>query len=842
MSLANDLALAWRFALRELRGGLKGFRIFLACLALGVGVIAAIGSIRASIEAGLAREGATMLGGDAEMSFTYRFANDAERAWMETIADRVSEVADFRSMAVVGDERALTQVKAVDDLYPLTGVLRLTPDIPLDSALAGSDGLPGGLMERVLADRLGLTPGDSFRLGTQDLRLMALIETEPDAAASGFTLGPRTIVATQALSNSGLLEPGTLYSSKYRLDLPEGANLAALQTAAEAEFSESGMRWKDARNGAPGITSFVERLGGFLVLVGLSGLAVGGVGVSAAVRAFLAGKTETIATLRTLGAERQVIFLTYFLQIGVLALLGIAMGMAIGGFGPVLVGPLIAAQLPFPAIFSVYPSALAEAALYGLLTAFIFALWPLARAERIRAAALFRDAFAGGNRLPAPRYLLATAVALALLIGAAALFSGSVELTLWTAGGLGAALVVLMLAALVLGLLARRGARVARGRPALRWALAAIGTSRDGAVPAVLALGLGLTVLAAIGQIDGNMRRAITGTLPDAAPSYFFVDIQRDQMPAFLDRVEGDPAVSRIESAPMLRGIVTQINGRPAREVAGDHWVVRGDRGLTYAGAKPANTQVTAGKWWGEDYSGPPQISLAEEEAGELGIAIGDTMTVNVLGRDITATVTSFRSVDFSTAGMGFVIAMNESALAAAPHSFIATVYAEAQAEAQILRDLAREMPNITAIRVRDAVDRVSDILRQLAAATSYGAAATLLTGFLVLLGTAAAGEPARRYEAALLKTLGAPRSQILSSFALRSIILGAGAGMVALLAGIAGAWAVNSYVFETSYSIIWPNALAVVGGGILTTLLAGLAFALRPLAARPARILRARD
>ena len=842
MSLANDLALAWRFALRELRGGLKGFRIFLACLALGVGVIAAIGSIRASIEAGLAREGATMLGGDAEMSFTYRFANDAERAWMETIADRVSEVADFRSMAVVGDERALTQVKAVDGLYPLTGVLRLSPDIPLDSALAGSDGLPGGLMERVLADRLGLTPGDSFRLGTQDLRLMALIETEPDAAASGFTLGPRTIVATQALSNSGLLEPGTLYSSKYRLDLPEGANLAALQTAAEAEFSESGMRWKDARNGAPGITSFVERLGGFLVLVGLSGLAVGGVGVSAAVRAFLAGKTETIATLRTLGAERQVIFLTYFLQIGVLALLGIAMGMAIGGFGPVLVGPLIAAQLPFPAIFSVYPSALAEAALYGLLTAFIFALWPLARAERIRAAALFRDAFAGGNRLPAPRYLLATAVALALLIGAAALFSGSVELTLWTAGGLGAALVVLMLAALVLGLLARRGARVARGRPALRWALAAIGTSRDGAVPAVLALGLGLTVLAAIGQIDGNMRRAITGTLPDAAPSYFFVDIQRDQMPAFLDRVEGDPAVSRIESAPMLRGIVTQINGRPAREVAGDHWVVRGDRGLTYAGAKPANTQVTAGKWWGEDYSGPPQISLAEEEAGELGIAIGDTMTVNVLGRDITATVTSFRSVDFSTAGMGFVIAMNESALAAAPHSYIATVYAEAQAEAQILRDLAQEMPNITAIRVRDAVDRVSDILRQLAAATSYGAAATLLTGFLVLLGTAAAGEPARRYEAALLKTLGAPRSQILSSFALRSIILGAGAGMVALLAGIAGAWAVNSYVFETSYSIIWPNALAVVGGGILTTLLAGLAFALRPLAARPARILRARD
>ena len=410
-----DLRLAWRFALRELRSGLKGFRIFLACLALGVGVIAAIGSIRASIEAGLTREGATMLGGDAEMSFTYRFANEEERDWMASIAERSSEIADFRSMAVVGEERALTQVKAVDGLYPLTGTLRLSPDIPLEDALAGSNGVPGGLMERVLADRLGLAPGDVFRPGTQDLRLAAIIENEPDAAASGFTLGPRTIVATDALAQSGLLEPGTLYSSKYRLDLPPGANLEQLQAAAEERFANSGMRWRDARNGAPGITSFVERLGGFLVLVGLSGLAVGGVGVSAAVRAFLAGKTETIATLRTLGAGRQVIFLTYFLQIGVLALLGIAMGMAIGGLGPVLVGPLIAAQLPFPAVFSVYPGALAEAALYGLLTAFIFALWPLARAERIRAASLFRDAFASRTRLPAPRYLLATVLALTWL-------------------------------------------------------------------------------------------------------------------------------------------------------------------------------------------------------------------------------------------------------------------------------------------------------------------------------------------------------------------------------------------------------------------------------------------
>lgn len=841
MSAAN-LRLAWRFALRELRGGLKGFRIFLACLALGVAVIAAIGSIRASIETGLSRDGATILGGDAELNFTYRFANEAERNWLEQTALRYSEIAEFRSMAAVGEERGLTQVKAVDDLYPLEGQMLLTPEIPLEQALNGADGLPGAVMERVLADRLGLTPGDVFRLGTQDFRLMAMIAQEPDAAASGFELGPRTMVLTRSLQGSGLLEPGTLFDTKYRMELPAGHDLTALQSEAEGLFETTGMRWRDARNGAPGISNFVERLGAFLVLVGLSGLAVGGVGVSAAVRAYLATKTATIATLRTLGAERQVIFLTYFLQIGALTLVGVSAGLLLGGIGPMLLGPLIAAQLPFPAVFSLYPSALAEAAIYGLLTAFVFALWPLARAERIRAASLFRDAFSSRTRLPAPRYLLATALALGLLVGLAAWFSGSAQLTLWTAGGLMGALIVLLLAALAIGLMARRGALAARGHPALRWALASIGSARDGAVPAVLALGLGLTVLAAIGQIDGNMRRAIAGNLPDVAPSYFFVDIQRSQMPDFLERVENDPAVSRVENAPMLRGVLTRINDQPAAEVAGDHWVVRGDRGITYAAAQPASTEVVAGEWWPEAYSGAPQISFAAEEAEEMGLGLGDTLTLNILGRDITGTITSLRNVDFSTAGMGFVMVLNESALVGAPHSFIATVYAEEQAEAAILRDLAREMPNITAIRMRDAIDRVSDILRQLAAATAYGAAATLLTGFLVLLGTAAAGEPARRYEAALLKTLGAPRRQILLSFALRAALLGAAAGLVALAAGIGGAWAINAYVFETSYAVIWPNALMVISGGVLTTLLAGLLFALRPLAAKPARILRARE
>ncbi|MEX0349462.1 MAG: ABC transporter permease [Paracoccaceae bacterium] len=840
-----SLAAAARIARRELRGGIRGFRTFLACLALGVAAIAAVGSVRSGIDAGLAREGAALLGGDAELELTYRFASPEERAWMDEVAQAVSEVVDFRSMAVVDGEtpsRALTQIKAVDATYPLIGAVRLDPEMPLDQALAGNDDLPGAVMERVLIDRLGLSVGDQFRLGTQDFILTAAITHEPDGAADGFRLGPRTLLRTENLTASGLLAPGTLYSTKYRLDLPENADLAQMATQARAQFENTGMRWTDARNGAPGIAEFVERLSAFLILVGLSGLAVGGIGISAAVRAYLDNKTATIATLRTLGADRNTVFGVYFIQIGVLSVLGIGIGLVIGAGAPLALGPLIQSRLPIPADFTIYPAPLGEAAIYGILTALIFTLWPLARTEDIRPATLFRDAVTGLQGLPRKRYVFATLIGLAALVGLAAWFSGSARLTLWTAGGLCGALLALSLAAFAVRRAARAAKPRAQGRPALRWALAAISGSGEGAGAVVLSLGLGLSVLAAVGQIDGNLRRAISGNLPDIAPSYFFVDIQKDQMEGFNARLEGDPAVSRVESAPMLRGIITRINGEPARETAGDHWVLEGDRGVTYSAAQPGNAKLTAGAWWPADYAGPPLVSFAAEEAAEMGLSLGDTLTINILGRDITAEITSLREVDFSTAGMGFILSMNPAALQAAPHSFIATVYAEPQAEAAILRDLAGQYPNITAIRVRDAIDRVADVLAGLAAATSLGAAAALATGFLVLMGAAAASVTARTYEAALLKTLGATRRRILVSFALRSVLLGAAAGLVALVAGITSGWAVSHYILETGFSVIWPSALAIVTGGVLATLLAGLCFAWGPLSARPARILRAHE
>lgn len=832
------MSLAWGIARRELRGGLRGFWVLLACLALGVAAIAGVGTVRAAIQAGLTEQGSVLLGGDAQVEFTYRFATAEERAYLDSIATRVSQIADFRSMAAAGETRVLTQVKAVDDAYPLVGTVQLEGGKSLAEALANQ----GAVMDRVLADQIGLAPGDRFSLGSAAFTLGGILVREPDSATGGFALAPRTLVRLPDLAASGLLAAGTLFDSAYRLDLPEGTDLAALQAATEARLAEGGIRWSDSRRAAPGVETFVERIGSFLILVGLAGLAVGGVGVASAVRAYLEGKIATIATLRTLGADGGLIFRAYLLQIAVLVALGVVLGLALGAGLPLALAGVIEAALPFPADIALYPRPVLEAAFYGVTAAFLFALWPLAQTERVRAAALYRGG--AGGQWPRARHVLATLVLAAVLVGGAVLFSGVAKLALGTAGGVAGALVVLALAAIGLQRLTRRLARsrLMRGRVALRLALASIGAPRAETVQVVLALGLGLSVLAAVGQIDSNLRSAIARDLPKKAPSFFFVDIQPDQIAPFLAQVQADPAVTEVQSAPMMRGVVARINGEDALKVAGNHWVVRGDRGITYADALPEGTRVTAGEWWPEGYDGPPQVSFAAHEAEEIGLKLGDRITVNVLGRDIEAEITSFREVDFSTGGMGFVLTFNKAALSGAPHSFIATVYAGEKAEAGILRAVAKAFPNVTAIGVKNAIGRVTEALTAIAEATTLAAMATLVTGFVVLIGAAAAGERARIYEAAVLKVVGAERGRILWSFALRSALMGAAAGLVAIFAGAVAGWAVLTQVMDSAYAFDAASALVIVLGGIAATLLAGLAFVWRPLAARPAGVLRAQE
>ncbi len=832
---------AWALALRELRGGLAGFRIFLICLILGVGGIAAVGSLTTAIERGLAAEGQAILGGDVEIELPYRRAEEAERAWMEA-AGEVSETVSFRSMLSRGDDRSLVEVKGVDGAYPLYGQAVVGGAAGLSDALAPRDGISGLVTERVLADRLALRPGDQVRLGAGTFEFRGVLVDEPDRASAAFGFGPRVMASVEGLADAGMLAPGVVYETEYRLRLPPQAELPALKQSFEDAFADAGARWRDRRDASPGVRRFVERLGAFLTIVGIASLGVGGVGIGAAVRGYLQRKVPVIAALRTLGASAGTVFAGYSIQIGIIAAAGIAAGVLLGGGIVAWGGPVLARELPVPAEFGWHAAPLARAALFGALAAVLFTIWPLAWLRSVRPAELFRAGAAPARSWPGWPLLALMGALAAALAGAIIGLSATPELAAWCLGGIAVAFVMLRGLGFLGARLARRVSHTALGRrrPQLRLALGAIGAPGAGTPGVVLALGLGLGVLSAIGQIDANMQRLVTSELPKDSPAFFFVDVQPHQVDALREIVGAIDGTGRLDAAPMLRGMITHLDGVPVgqTEVA-KHWTLRGDRGVTYASEIPSNIALTQGEWWDKGYDGPPLVSFAAEEGRELGLRLGSTVTVNILGRPITAKLASFREIEWRGLGINFLMIMNPAALAGAPHTLIATLHAEPRAEAAVLRAVADALPNVTPVLVRDQIERVADGLEQIGAATRWGALAVLLTGLAVLVGAAAAGEERRTAEAAILKVLGASRGTILASFALRAALIGALAAIVALAWGTLAAWAVQTFVFDAQYFLPVGQTLAIVAGGIGISLAAGLAFALGPLGRRPAATLR---
>ncbi|MBW8270873.1 ABC transporter permease [Caldovatus aquaticus] len=833
---AAALVLALRLARRELRGGARGLRLVLACLALGVAAIAAVGTLRAATEAGLAADGARLLGGDVEIAVSHRPIPEAARDWLRARGAAVSEVVEMRAMAIApgSGARALVALKAVDSAYPLYGALRLDPPGPPPG--------PGEVaVEAAVAERLGgLGPGDRVRIGEATLVLRGVVAQEPDRVAGPALFGPRALIALETLAATRLVQPGSQLRYAYRLRLPPAADRAAFVQALRAAFPDGGWRVRTADAAAPGVNRFVDRAASFLTLAGLTALLVGGIGVATGVRAWLDQRARSIATLRCLGAPAGAIFAACLAQVLALAGLGIAIGLAAGVALSGLAAQLLAGVLPVPPRLGLYPGPLALAALYGLLAALAFALWPLGRAQRIPGAALFRDVVAPAGRWPGAAVAAAVACAALALAALVVATAENRRLALWFCLAAAATLLLFRLGAWALMAAARRARHLRR--PALRLGLANL--HRPGApTPLVLvSLGAGLTTLAAIALIEGNLRRQIAEQLPGSAPNFFFIDIQPDQAARFDALAAAQPGVAEVQRVPNLRARIVAVNGVPAEQVQASEdtaWALRGDRGLTYAARPPEGTRLVAGQWWPEDYRGPPLVSLDASLARGWGVGVGDTITVNVLGRDVPLRIASLRDVEYRTLGINYALVASPGLLEAAPHTHIATVRGAAATEDAVLRAITDAFPNVSGIRVRDALEAVAELLGRIGLALRATGSITLLAGALVLAGAVAAGQRRRVRDAVVLKTVGATRAQIRAAFLVEFGLLGLAAGVLAALAGAAASWAVVTFLMRAEWVFLPGTLAATVAGCVVLTLVFGHAGTALALRARPAPWLR---
>ena len=834
-SIWSDHALAWRLALRDLRGGLRGMRVVLACLALGVATIAAVGSLRASVDRGLVTEGARLLGGDIAIENGSQPLPDALGAWLRARGGRVSQIVSLRTLAVApSGERLLVELKAVDRAYPLTGAPVLDPAMPLGRALDR-----GAVADPLILQRLGLHAGDRVRLGSASFVLRAALLAEPDHAGGASIFGPRVLIASSALPATGLIQPGSLTTNEWRVKLPPGTNPAATIAALHAAFPGTGWRIRDASQAAVGLDQAVRQTSLFLTLVGLSALLVGGIGVATGVRAWLEGRARTIATLRCLGAPAPLVFAVFLIQVLLLCGVGILIGVGVGAGLPVAIIALFGHVLPLPASAGVYPLPLLLAASYGLLTAAVFALWPLGRAAQIPGAALFRDAVlpegGGGGRVLAANGLLGLLLA-ALIIAT----SADRQFALWFC--LAALLTLAVFRAGAWGLMA--GARLARApRPAwLRLGVANLHRPSAATPLLLVSLGLGLTTLAAVALIEGNISGQFRGNLAQRAPSFFFIDIQNDQLDRFRALVAAQPGTEDLRIVPSLRARIVSLKGVPADQVhvaPGSQWGLRGDRGLTYAATIPDGSHITDGVWWPANYQGPPLVSMDRDLARGWGLGVGDTLRANVLGRDIDFRVANLRTIDWRTLGINFVLVAAPGLLEHAPQMHIATLRSPPAGDAALLARVTDALPNVTGIRIADILASIADLVGKLAAALAAAGSVTLASGALVLAGAVAACQQRRIAEAVVLKTLGATRGQIQAAWLVEFGAVGAAAGLIAAALGTLASWAVTHFVMQAPWSFLPGTLAATVLGCVVLMLAFGYAGTEAALRVRPAGLLR---
>ena len=822
--------LALRLALRELRAGLGGFYVFIACVALGVAVITTVGVLSNALTSGLEQQGERILGGDVTLTRVHKRADPAERAWLEA-RGTLSESLTMRTMArtLDGQEQTLVELKGVDAAFPLVGSVTLQAGGTLEEAVRGQSG--GAAVDPIILERLGLRLGDRITLGRATVPITALIVSEPDAVTDRQTFGPRVLVSLATLERTDLVQPGTLLRWRYALRLPadkrQADDLVAFRRATESGLPQAGFSLADRRDPSPQITRTLVRLRQFLTLIGLTALMIGGVGVSNAVATFIDKRRRTIAIMKSVGGTSRTIFSIFLAQVLLIAAIGIVIGVVVGHAVPIVVNAVWGGVLPIPAEVRLDVAGFAPAVLYGLLVSLLFALWPLGRSEQVPAAMLFREDVAPSRVLPRWQIIAATVAVGGVLLALAVIGAESQRLALYFSLGLAVVFALFTGLGHLVAILARRLPRPRR--PELALALGNIGGPGNLSQSAVLSLGVGLTLLVAVGLVDTAIEDELTSRRPKESPNYFVLDIGKSEMSEFEQIVHRVAPQARIGQAPMLRGRLVKLKDRPVEQISAPpeaSWVLTGDRGLSYSVEVPDGSRVVKGDWWPADYEGEPLVSFEADLARHLGLGIGDTVTVNVLGRNVTARVASLREVKWESLAINFVMVFSPNTLKAAPHKILATITlpddAPLAVEADIARQIGRALPTVTAIRVKDAIASFNGIFNKVMTAIRVAGSVTLIAGALVLAGALATAQRRRIGQAVVLKAIGATRRRVVAAHLAEYVALAVATAGIAVVLGAVAAWIVVTRVMEIPFVPSVTTVAEAVGFSVGLMLLFG--------------------
>jgi len=752
-------SLAWR----DLRASGRSLWIFVACLVLGVSLVAAGGGLYRQVADALRADARLLFGGDVEVEYQQPLPPEM-LAWMSAPsqgAATVSRLIELRTMLRSADGRAqLIELQSTDAAYPLYGEVTLSPAGSLDTALAEQNGNWGAALDATLAQRMGIAVGERVEIGNLSLAVRALITRQPDRSLRADWGGAPVLVSEGALRATGLVQPLSRVNYRYRVrtDQPPGVWRDAFTAAFPALDAE--VETFDERSER--MAEVLGQIGSGLLLIGFSALFIGGLGVFNSVQAYLQGKLASLATLRALGLRDRRLAAMVLIQILMLALLASAFGVLVGN-AMALAGALATAErLPIGLLLGGLwqPSLVALA--FGVLTALAFSIPPLGRALSVTPAVLFRGVDGQSLRTPHAAWWLTAEVG--------AVLAGLLFLVL-PDPRFGAAFVLAtaLLLALLDGITRALKHLAAQLQTSTRWqlplpaqlALANLQQPTSPLRPALLSLGSALTLLVACTLVVTTLLRTVNETVPANAPALVFYDVQTEQIPILRETLQASLGLQQVRTAPLVLGRLAAVNGVALRDSGNSEREreARDEHKLSNREGNFDDVVIDRGAWWPEGHTGAPLVAMEDREADQLGLQVGDMLRFDILGTPVQAKLTAIYSQRRMQSRLWLEAIFSDGVLDPFITRHVGAAYLPASETLAAQDRLAAVAPNIATVRTESLLRETRALLGRASSGLAVVALVCLAASLLVLGSVVAASRSRQVYDATVMHAMGARHS-----------------------------------------------------------------------------------